>query len=260
MIQINKRSPPIILINRKKGTDRLKQATNDIVAKYNSNPPGYDSGIDLLEFDSKIYAHDKIKELLISIQHYKCAFCESSNIQYGDIEHFRPKGGFKQNEKDKLNKPGYYWLAYDWDNFYFTCQICNQHYKKNLFPIRNCERRAKNHNSNYGKEKPFFVNPGKENPKHIIGFRGSTAYGKDKNHRGKITIEGMGLNRNDFGDLTEIRKDILNPILFAYKVSKLPAPTADFTLADINEAKELMKYCRSRKHQFSSMIQDNCPL
>lgn len=54
----------------------------------------------------------------------KCAYCEADTaaVAHGDVEHFRPKSE-------------YWWLAYCYDNYTFSCQICNQTFKSNLFPI-----------------------------------------------------------------------------------------------------------------------------
>lgn len=54
----------------------------------------------------------------------KCAYCESSvgAVAYGDVEHFRPKRS-------------YWWLAYCYDNFLYSCQLCNQTYKRVKFRI-----------------------------------------------------------------------------------------------------------------------------
>lgn len=56
----------------------------------------------------------------------KCAYCETptSVVSFGDVEHYRPKSI-------------YWWLAYCYDNFLVACQICNQRFKKDLFPIQN---------------------------------------------------------------------------------------------------------------------------
>lgn len=53
----------------------------------------------------------------------KCAYCEAptSTVAHGDVEHFRPKSK-------------YWWLAYCYDNYLFSCQICNQTYKGDEFP------------------------------------------------------------------------------------------------------------------------------
>ncbi|HKV10440.1 MAG TPA: hypothetical protein VJ725_20025 [Thermoanaerobaculia bacterium] len=54
----------------------------------------------------------------------KCAYCEAptTTVAHGDVEHFRPKSR-------------YWWLAYCYDNYLFSCQICNQQYKKDEFPM-----------------------------------------------------------------------------------------------------------------------------
>ncbi|MDP9412777.1 MAG: hypothetical protein M3Q08_01520 [Pseudomonadota bacterium] len=54
----------------------------------------------------------------------KCAYCEASTdvVAHGDVEHFRPKSI-------------YWWLAFVFDNYLFSCQICNQTYKGDKFPI-----------------------------------------------------------------------------------------------------------------------------
>jgi len=57
--------------------------------------------------------------------HNKCAYCEADTavVAHGDVEHFRPKSI-------------YWWLAYCYDNYLYSCQVCNQVYKGNSFPIR----------------------------------------------------------------------------------------------------------------------------
>jgi len=44
----------------------------------------------------------------------KCAFCEAptSATYFGDVEHFRPKSD-------------YWWLAYCYDNYLYSCRVCN---------------------------------------------------------------------------------------------------------------------------------------
>lgn len=54
----------------------------------------------------------------------KCAYCEASTqiVAHGDVEHFRPKSI-------------YWWLAFVFDNYLFSCQICNQTHKGDKFPV-----------------------------------------------------------------------------------------------------------------------------
>ena len=39
---------------------------------------------------------------MLKAQFEKCCFCER-RTEIGDVEHFRGKGGYKQDEKDELN-------------------------------------------------------------------------------------------------------------------------------------------------------------
>ena len=56
----------------------------------------------------------------------KCAYCEAKTemVSFGDVEHYRPKSR-------------YWWLAYCYDNYLASCQICNQKFKRDAFPIQN---------------------------------------------------------------------------------------------------------------------------
>ena len=94
-------------VKDRSGNCRITIAINGLESDYLSDPAGFDSGRKKLSFDSGIYGHPNIKEKLKTTQHGKCAFCESNitHIDYGDVEHFRPKGGYVQNNKETLNKP-----------------------------------------------------------------------------------------------------------------------------------------------------------
>ena len=74
------------------------------------------------DFDSGYWK--KAKNQLKKESHGKCAYCEAptSTVAHGDVEHFRPKSK-------------YWWLAYCYDNYLFSCQLCNQSFKGNEFPL-----------------------------------------------------------------------------------------------------------------------------
>ena len=61
----------------------------------------------------------------------KCAYCEAptSTVAFGDVDHYRPKSS-------------YWWLAYCYDNYLASCQLCNQRFKKEAFPIQNRKMRS----------------------------------------------------------------------------------------------------------------------
>lgn len=261
MIKLKKdRTIPSVLDQQ--GNCKLTNGTSDICINYDMIPNDFDQGIETFNFDRNIYANTNLKEQLRIDQNGKCAFCEKNiiSISHGDVEHFRPKGGYRQNNTDNLNKPGYYWLAYNWNNLLLVCQICNQRHKKNFFPIRNPERRALNHHYNITLEKPFFINPYFENPRQLIGFRKEVAFGKDRKNRGKKTIETIGLNRSSkkaaYKDLLEERREHLITISHLHKISKMSAG-GQLTAVDISEADEIVRNAKKKTSRFSAMLQEN---
>ncbi len=55
-----------------------------------------------------------VKKALSKMSKGHCAYCQTYNAggAWGDVEHFRPKSLFPN-------------LAYDWDNYFYSCTICN---------------------------------------------------------------------------------------------------------------------------------------
>ncbi len=139
-----------------------------------------------------------MKAALSVAQHGKCAFCEAkiTHVSYGHIEHYRPKAGYKQSKKDKLHIPGYFWLAYTWENLLFSCELCNSRHKGNLFPLANPKSRAKSASDNLTDEQPLFIDPASQNPSDLIRFRKHVPFAVKGNLHGKQTIASLGLNRD----------------------------------------------------------------
>src|SRR5262245_22809925 len=110
MISVSKPAAPDVLLTRG------AEATRALCAEYASAAADFNSGTRTFTFDASIYAAATVKDALRAAQHRKCAFCESffAHTGYGDVEHFRPKAGYKQSESHQLMRPGYYWLAYAW--------------------------------------------------------------------------------------------------------------------------------------------------
>ncbi len=221
MIRIRKPdTPPSILRNRgvtQTGADK---------AAYDSAPQDYRSGAKTFKFNRDIYAAKSVKNDLMKAQHEKCCFCEAkvTHVAYGDVERFRPKGGFRQDPDDPLGRPGYYWRAYAWENLFFSCQICNQRYKKNLFPLRNPDRRARSHHDDVSAEEALFIDPGAMNPEDYISFRQEYPYPIDGNDLGRTTIEALGLDRET---LAERRRDRLETLLLLKALAESDSPEAD---------------------------------
>jgi uncharacterized protein (TIGR02646 family) len=211
MIQITgKTHSPAPAILQTKGAAAIQQLKD----RYNNGERNFSAE----EFKSNIYGHSDVKELLIDSHHGKCCYCEAAftHVAHGDVEHFRPKAGWVQ-DKEPLNKPGYYWLAYDWDNLLFSCQICNQTHKRNHFPLLDAATRANSHQQAIAVEQPVLIHPANENPEDFISFREEIPVAVNGNTRGEGTIKKLGLDRES---LNEKRRSVLAPVRNIYDLAK----------------------------------------
>lgn len=147
------------------------------------------------KFKSNVYGG--FKEFLLITHRYKCAYCERDiHNQFGDVEHYRPKGRVISFETNAVEEhPGYYWKAYDWDNFLLSCTRCNSAFKKNYFPVDG--QRSSGPDTELDEEIPLIVNPITDNPNdHFQLQANGKLLGITK--AGRITILIMGLNDEYF--------------------------------------------------------------
>jgi len=196
MIRINKSSIP----PNKISVDGATQCAAD-KAEYLANRSLYSNQIKgraKKKFNKRIYGCSTVKAQLKQDQHNKCCYCESKFTANspGDVEHFRPKGRIKIPGTIGFQKPAYYWLAYDWENLFFSCEECNRSNKGDKFPLVDETKRATPHNnSNLIKdEQPKFICPLEDASNHIE-FDKDTINFKDE--RGELSIKYYGLRRPD---------------------------------------------------------------
>jgi uncharacterized protein (TIGR02646 family) len=259
MIRIEKPdSPPEPLENR--GVDERRSH----LVSYAQDPEAYQSGARTFDFDESIYGHESVKSALIEAQHRKCSFCESkvTHVTYGDVEHFRPKAGYRQRpDQESLQRPGYYWLAYEWTNLFLCCPLCNRRHKRNLFPLRNPEDRAVSHRDEVDEEDPVFLHPGRDDPEEHIGFREAIAYAKGGSVRGRLTIEALRLNRDA---LVEVRRDYLDSAFKEIRGLLRLLNSGNLTPDEETSASQLLRRLIEQKReaaqrddkQFASMLRD----
>jgi len=135
-----------------------------------------------------------------------------------------------------LIRPGYYWLAYHWENLLFSCVACNQTHKRNLFPLRDEAQKAHSPRDPFDLEDLLLIDPCRENPEAFISFRAEFAFAVDGNLRGLTTIGVFALN--DRPDLIEQRREtirilqILQEIVIALPQSPVAADARQW----LNEA------------------------
>ncbi|MEQ8409372.1 MAG: hypothetical protein RKH07_13965 [Gammaproteobacteria bacterium] len=115
-----------------------------------------------------------LAELLAEQSKRKCWYCETNEIRSDNpIDHFRPKG--KVAECD--GHAGYWWLAFDWQNFRYACTYCNSRRvdeetaggKQDHFPLfvppdwNTCE-------ADDNVERPMLLDPVEEGDCRLLGF------------------------------------------------------------------------------------------
>ena len=138
--------------------------------------------------------------------HRKCAYCESDVLvaQYGDIEHWRPKGKVTDEHNKMVSireangtlrpHPGYYWLAYNWRNLLLSCAICNQKGKGTKFPVEGFRAGAPGTEVD---EEPLLLNPTQDDPEEHLQFDVRLGIVARRTRRGKASIDILGLNREE---------------------------------------------------------------
>lgn len=223
MIQIRK-SDHVPAILTLKGTAERTMLENEIEAKRSEYSSGHglsNTEVKKLGFVSDIYGHEEVKAALISEQYGKCCYCEAkfTDNGYGDVEHFRPKGAVRMQGSGSLSYPGYYWMAYDWSNLFFSCQICNQKYKKNHFPLEDEAKRKRYHDdgNDLNVEAPLLIRPD-EDPNNDMEFVEEVIRPKNNSARGKESIKRYGLKRMEKSRLEYLQ--ILDLALIFTKIDK----------------------------------------
>ena len=85
------------------------------------------------------YSHlwKELKDLLKQLSHKKCWYCESAGHRIiGDVDHHRPKNKLRRYTHHIYpDHAGYWWLAFDWRNYRFACELCNRRNKDHMTGI-----------------------------------------------------------------------------------------------------------------------------
>ncbi len=223
----------------------------------------FDAGNTAFVWHKATYAHSSVRARLLGDQHGKCAYCETKLVrQRGRVDHYRPKDGVKQSRADRLQKPGYYWLAYAWENLLLTCETCNdQGNKGNQFPLRHPSRRAQSHRHDLTQEQPLLIDPTRVDPSRFISFRQEVAYAKNGNQEGGTTIDALRLNddpvlidarRVHLGRLERLRKLIEVRPKMARKLAALDPRDTEY-----NTCQQLLAAVTEAQQELDGAVHDN---
>jgi uncharacterized protein (TIGR02646 family) len=147
---------------------RVSRADGSLVEEYLPM-----TGFTANAFDGELYASDAIRRSLVASHRGRCAYCETliDQASYGDVEHFRPKAAYTTRWAPTMFRPAYHALAYDPQNLYYSCQLCNQAYKKNDFEVIG----QRYPEIPLAQERPLLINPYTEDPRQLIRFNPANA-------------------------------------------------------------------------------------
>jgi uncharacterized protein (TIGR02646 family) len=152
-----------------------------------------------------LYRDEEAKSALRRLFSGKCAFCESlvDTSASPIAHHFRPK----QEAVDAdggVSRPHYWWLAYDWENLYLSCQRCATAAGAQ-FPVEGKRASVGSRGSKLCDETALLLDPCRDNPDEHLAFQddGSVA---GLTSQGRHTIAVYALNRMP---LVEARKQAI---------------------------------------------------
>ena len=190
---------------------------------------------------------------LFNMHHGKCCYCERrrDKAREPDVEHYRPKGGVIE---DKTH-PGYWWLAYKWENLLWSCKSCNEDYKRSHFPVDGA--RVSDEKGILATENPLLLNPSLDNCEQFFVYDWDEAEEmlvkmqvRDDNPRGRETKNILGLNRLE---LLQERGDYLKLVLKPIAVGLIVAREQAGLLEKKWECISNLKKVISPKSEFSGL-------
>jgi uncharacterized protein (TIGR02646 family) len=169
------------------------------------------------------YRNQAIKEALVNIFHGKCAYCESRivHIDYGHIEHFRPKSVTKFRR-----------LTFVWNNLFLACAKCNgSEYKGDRFPEQD--------------EGGPPINPCDDLPEeHLVFFFDTiskVASVFHKTEQGRISIDLFGLNRPD---LRSHRSKMIEKLFVLSLMADVNPEAKALVIQSLNDDEEYAAFSR----------------
>lgn len=192
----------------------------------------------------------------------KCAYCDEAvgtSAFWADIDHFRPKGSPRDAHGElaiigtdaygkPIPHPGYYWLAYDHQNYRLACERCNRECKRDYFPVVGVRAASPGYD---GTEEPLLVDPcGSDDPSlHLqILENGVLVSLTDK---GRATIEILGLNKRSLPDSRKEAYKEMKRWIKEYVSQSLASPPS---LDDISRDHLQAAYCGYFSHTIARRL------
>ena len=153
------------------------------------------------------------KDIFERAQFGKCGFCESkvTAVAVGAVEHHAPKSevhtlgtpGRERPDSSNLvqgtrktiqvHACGYWWRAYDWNNWLYACERCNSAWKRCLYPVAEVPHPAPDEATPVTR---LLLHPFDDDPLEHLDFdEQGFILARAHSARGFATIETCGLDR-----------------------------------------------------------------
>jgi len=153
----------------------------------------------IIEDNEKHWKDNTFREWLISNFHGKCWYSEANeSVSSYHVDHFRPKG--RVTNLDKSTREGYWWLAFEWDNYRISGELLNVK-KRDWFPISSGSYAQPFDKQSLEIELRLLLDPCVEDEASLISFNeaGEAIAAEGSNDAEKLrvekTIDVLGLNR-----------------------------------------------------------------
>jgi len=169
------------------------------------------------------YKHPDNKAALNASSFGKCMYCESKvdHIDYGDVEHIKPKSLFPA---DKFN----------WDNLGFACTRCNRKHKHEKYHVD-------------------FIDPFSTDPQPHFIAAGGLIFAEPSSVRGSVTHDFLDSNRLDLLEKRNSALKEFHRLITRYTGESDPtikSAIRDQILAEISDDKEYSFVKRNLFHVF----------
>ncbi|WP_051881672.1 hypothetical protein [Parvularcula oceani] len=200
----------------------IRDAVDSIDKKWRSKADATTKVVTALgRYEKQSLSWSDVKPAFMALQFNKCLYCEQ-RLEGGDVgrinfdlDHFRPKGRVREwpgrrdpaveYETGTADPHGYFWLAWNLDNYAATCKACNTILKSDYFPIAGTRCSAGETGvALRDAERPFLCYPlgrSDKDPEELIEFIGTVARPRatrgHKRRRAEVIIRFFELNERD---------------------------------------------------------------
>ncbi len=237
MIYINNKvTPPSAkwLKKAKELTEAMKAAPNDA------------ERFKIIDKNHRIWG--LLKDTLKKMSYGKCWYSEAREIySHYHVDHFRPKK--KALDPSNFDRGGYWWLAFDWENYRLMGSVGNSK-KGDYFPVR--RHKANSHADPIRDEVHYLLDPCKKDDVKLLNFDETGKAIPAANEmlanwsylRAKETIDWYDLN---YEDLKEERKRIWRTTVDEILDTQILIDEFEVTQSIVTEGDITAKYESFRK-------------